>query len=587
MNLIQKHLNIGNEKFFQIFGDESNIENLKLYQLFCKDYISDPDKIRNYINLKTKNFIDESFEKILLSEERQISQGSSYDLNYFINWMNTFIKILFNNVVSSLDIKHLISRIDYGKNTSSNSYFQKEYYKYFMNKFLNNEVMAKENTYPDKFSLKLIRTKSFHDILSDNWKDVNFTSIIEICEILNKLKYYEQDVSSFMNLIINKFDDIEYIKKLLDYIIKKFIEEDLQISNEENEKYNFRFLVDNLKCNGYLLYEEYYKNIKLRYKQQINIDTLKKDINIVKYFMLIISCKDNNMVNRQVNEMLITTRDYLYDLEDSYNNNTAYRKITVEAKTDKYKNINPTINIKREITHFRIFKYNNSTNEIINNFKISNKVEIFMDVYRSYYKSRYPDRFIEFDILTSTIISKMKFNEKIYYVHMALIQFMVLEKIFASDKQIGITALEISEQINIKLNLLTDTFNSLLKIKLVKRVISDDITPENIHFCINYDFEYEKNKISISNLVLKEINNVEKVKEFLHDRNIIILCNIVDYIKKNKFFTEDVLSDYLVYKIPFKFTSEALQTVIEDAIKKEFILKEDMGNDVIYKYIEP
>ena len=51
-----------------------------------------------------------------------------------------------------------------------------------------------------------------------------------------------------MNLIINKFDDIEYIKKLLDYIIKKFIEEDLQISNEENEKYSHFFITYVLPC---------------------------------------------------------------------------------------------------------------------------------------------------------------------------------------------------------------------------------------------------------------------------------------------------------------------------------------------------
>jgi len=107
---------------------------------------------------------------------------------------------------------------------------------------------------------------------------------------------------------------------------------------------------------------------------------------------------------------------------------------------------------------------------------------------------------------------------------------------------------------------------------------------KNIRFVINKNFTFEKNKISISNLIIKENTDTEKIKEFLHDRNTIVLCNIVHYAKKNKFFSKDVLIEYLQYNIPFKLNEEYIENAIKEAIGKEYIELTELENDVLYKY---
>ena len=169
---------------------------------------------------------------------------------------------------------------------------------------------------------------------------------------------------------------------------------------------------------------------------------------------------------------------------------------------------------------------------------------------------------------------------------MALIQYIVLDKIFTFSD--GVNLLKLSEITSIQVENLQETINSLLQIKIIKRSNAKSI--EELKFYINYDFTHENNKISISSLVIKEKEEKEIKREFLHDRNTIILSNIYDYIKKNRTFTKDVLITELQYKIPFKINLEQIDSVIKTLLDKEHIifiqLQNQYGLEEIYKYVE-
>ena len=184
-----------------------------------------------------------------------------------------------------------------------------------------------------------------------------------------------------------------------------------------------------------------------------------------------VSQKDSNTTNRKVNELLIGMKNYIEDIEESYYNNIAYRKITMRQESEKYKSIDLS-SYNRENSTFVIFKYSNSAQSGINGFTLCHQIEPYFDIYKSYYNSRYPDREIEFDPIKSTLIVKMVFNSKSYYVHLVLIQYIVMDKLFGVKENEGLGIREISTQTGMGVKNLQQTINSLLHIKLIKQFIA-------------------------------------------------------------------------------------------------------------------
>lgn len=554
--------------YLSINKDYSDLEFLGIYnsinsyQKYYLQYGIEPESVKENLISKIKTYIDNIYNMINIENA---------DINYYIENINTKSKIKFKQVIKDIDIDHLISMMDYKdkKVDSYYKYFQSEYYKYFNMKIINGVYNLAKNP-----------THHLHEQIDEFWSNINFENIINFTHTLNRMKYFGQNVEIFQHIIENKFDSKDNIKKLTDYIVSNFVEEsdlsnDLDEFSEDNDKekrFNFRFVIENLKSHGFSLFEDYFVQIKSRYKQQINIEHVKKDKKLVYYFMQIISSKDSNSVNRYVNDMLIRIRDYLYDIEDSYNNNIAYAKIRVEKSSEKYAELDLT-QLKRENYNFTVFKYC-FADELVSKFKPTKKLEPYLDIYRAYYKSRYPDRDFEIDIIKSTMVTKIKFD-KIYYVHLTLIQYLVYDIIYKSDKD-GIGILEISTQTDIPVSNLQETINSLIKIKLIAR--SADSTIENIKLVCNNNFTYEKNKISIASMIIKDKigEQVEKVKEFMFDKSMIVLCNIIDYVKKNNYFYEDTIEESIKYKIPFTVTQELVKKAIEEALKKEMIKKIDI-----------
>ena len=567
MSLIESYLNINNDySDLNIFGIGSGlIESIISYQRYYVEYYKNPDNVNDYIINKIHNFIDEKYNKINIDNA---------DINYYIQHINIESKIKFKDVIKQIDIDHLISMMDYKQNSSNNyKKFHSEYFKYFNNKITNGKYNMKNSD----------KNLHLHEQIDENWTNITFNNVIEFTQTLNRMKYFGQNVENFQFIIENKFDNKDNIKKLIEYLTENFVEEnELAVDefsiddNTETKRFNFRFVIDNLKSNGFSLFEDYFVQLKNRYKQNINIEHIKRDKRLVNYFMQIVSAKDSNSVNRFVNDMLIRIRDYLFDLEDSYNNNQAYQKIRVEKTSEKYAELDLS-NLKRDNHNFIVMKYNFGPDDLVNKIKLNEKIEPYFDIFKAYYKSRYPDREIDFDIINSTLIVKMKYESKVYYIHMALIQYIVLDTIMKSES--GCNILELVSKTDIPILNIQDAINSMLKIKLIARTTSDSI--ENIKFVHNKNFSYEKNKISIASMVLKDkvLEKDEKPKEFLHDRSMIVLCNIVDYVKKNKFFCEDTIMESIKYKIPFTVGDELLKKVIEEAISKDLIKKVVVPNN--------
>lgn len=577
------------------------LEEIGNYQMLYKQKLQNPEKVKEHLSKYISTYVDNYHKKINVHDA---------DINYYLKGVCESYNEKFNSIVEKMDINHIIKMIDYTNEKNDENTFKmlmNMYFKLFGDKVLCGQFGKSNNFLSEQ--------------INDNWSSVNLVNLLNFADVLSKLKYYKADTSIYDAVFQSKFDDVANIQKLLEFINKNYLvskESTTSISDinemqkqeykSDDLKYNFRFIIENLKSNGFLLFEQYYKNIQSRY-EQINIDTVNRDLKLVKHFMMIISQNEQTNVNRYVNDMLIRIRNYLFDLQESYYNNQTYQKIKIRAESEKYQNVDMN-NYNRELTNFKIFKYNYCTNPenilarahnfeagndvdtqnsnlVINYKNISKNLAGYFDIYRSYYKTRHPDREIEYDLIDSTIIVKMKFDEKPYYIHMALIQYIVLDKIM--EKEDGVNVQEISESLGLPLSKLNDTFNSLLKIRIAKRTSKPNDTT-NIKFVLNKDFAFEKNKLSISGLVKKEIVEAKPTqRDFLHDRDMIVLCNLVHYVKKNTYFSKDTILEELTYKIPFKLTDEYINKAIEKAIKDDYIKLQEVPNgngtvDVLYQY---
>jgi len=564
MSLVERHLNLNNTNLQEFLSDLDNtiqVNNLCEYQNLYLQYQNNTEEVFKVIKLKINEYIKKNIEKVFVS---------NVDINYILDKISFYENIKFYVILKNLQIDNIINMMDYISNEKKKNYNQikKDYYLE-----LNN----------------LLCSQLYHKI-NDDWSKINIENFIKFTLIINKLSHNQIDVDNYKNLISEKFDDQSTILKFIDYLKNNFVNndkdtDDLDVITEKTDKFNFRFILDNMKSNAYLLFEEFYKSIRIKYSNYnvVTIDALRKDIRLTKYFIYVIANKEKNNINRYVNEILLKTKNFLYDVEDSYNNNYAFYKIKFNASSEKYKNFNLSL-CKRDISTFQILKYNFAPDNLVKVNTSFSKLEPYIDMYKSYYVNRYPDRDFEIDFIKSNLIVKINSLGKNYFIHLALIQYIVLD-IIMKNKQ-GICAKQLASDINVRISNLNETFNSLLKIKLIKR-ISDTI------FTFNEDFSYDKQKISIFGLIKKDDKQNEKAeREFLHDRSVILLCNLVNYSKHNSFFTIDVAQEKLGYKVPFKFSREDLEKAISEAIKENYIKEIDVpdtegnSNQIYYQYEE-
>jgi hypothetical protein len=568
-NSVDRYLNLKTDSLIRLFKDMD--ETIKLdplieYQSLYKQYETDPETVKTII----KKRIDENFAE--MTKKIFIEKA---DVNYIIGKLYFYEDIKFRDKLKNIFIDTLIIMMDYNLDVKENYNYFKNYYYSLLSSLINCNI---------------------YEFLVNQLDKITIDNFVKLTKIITKISYSNINIDSYKNFINDKFDDIELVKKLINFIKENIIDiKDTELEDNKNQnfndlihKYDIRFIIDNMKANAYLLFEEYYKYVKARYinyKGPITtfpIKELKNDIKLVKYFMFLISIKDKTNINRYVNEILLRIKSYLYDIEDSYNNNYSYYKIKIVGSSEKYKNYNLAL-YKRDISTFQIIKYNFAPDNFLTSSHISDNLKPYIDMYKSFYSARYPDRDFEVDFIKSNLITKITCLSKDYYIHLALIQYVVLDIIVNSAE--GILAKEISATLNIKLSLLNEAFNSLLKIKIIMR-------NSESRFIFNNEFTYDKSKISIFGLIKKyddEESAKSAEKEFMHDRSVILLCNLVNYAKRNAPFTIDFVNEKLSTIVPFKFTKENLETALKDAIKDNYISEIKEGSaesSILYRYEE-
>jgi hypothetical protein len=598
MTLTMRYLNFqsGSDILTRIGVNTSLQSNLDSYNECFLNYSSNPNKINEFIKSQIINYVDKNYSLINIVDA---------DINYYIERINLFLENKFKDIIEEINVIHIISMCDYfsNKNKSTDNSNITNHYIYWRNEYYK---IVEDIILCGKYKIFGLNDKeTLITLLEKNWNNIKFDNLIKFANTLNKIKFLGQDVSKYIVLISNKFDEIENLTKLLVYIEKKleyinpdtkaYTEKETQVEFDyekerktSNSKYNYRFVLDCLKSNCYLLFEEFNFNIKNKYKKQQQIETIITDKRIINYFLYIVSQKDSNTTNRKVNELLISIKNYIEDIEESYYNNISYKKITVKQESDKYKSVDLN-SYNRENSTFTIFKYSNINQSNINGFTLSPQIEPYFDIYKNYYKSRYPDREVEFDPIKSTMIVKIVFNSKQYYIHMALIQYIVMDKLFKVKENDGLGIKEISSQTNIDVKNLQQTINSLLHIKLIKHS-SNTSNIADMKFYINYDFMHQTNKISICSLIIPKEQKVLEERELIHDRNTIILSNLYDYIKKNKTFSIDNIYDEISKnKLPFKIELEQIISAIKVMVEKEDIIEiigVNQSNIKTYKYCQ-
>lgn len=552
--IINKYIHIGKLDGFRHLN-ENIVKNLDEYQNIFISSLNNPTIIQKYIDNKLNAYTNDIYAKININA----------DINYYLENIYIHGKKKTKDIIIQNNIMQYIKLLNYTVDESLYDEIKRMYYNaYYKN------IISKE--YNGKTILKYIE---------DNWNNIDTDKLLNFLVMIRKINYHlNNTVNDYHDIIMNKYDNEENIKKLITYIKNNFIEikdEHVNdVNDSEDKRFNFRYVLDNIKANGYLFYEMYFKDLLSRYSV-LNIVSLNNELKVVRYFMTIIAQKEKTNVNRYVNEMLIKIRDYIYDLQDSYYNNANYQKIKVLNESDNYKDIDLE-DYKRNKSCFKILKYNyyNETENNVLECKTPLSVSPYLAMYSSYYKSRYPDRQVQYDYVESSLIVKLEFD-KIYYIHMALLQYIVLDNIMKFKD--GIECVKLAENINVPLVKLNSTLNSLLKIKLIKRTMSEPIL-----FLLNDDFTFEKNKLSIANLIKNNDKNV-KEREFLHDRDMIVLCNIVNYLKKYKFTTSDTIIENISYKIPFTITNEYIERAIKKGIDDNYIKERIIDNNqIIYEY---
>ena len=162
---------------------------------------------------------------------------------------------------------------------------------------------------------------------------------------------------------------------------------------------------------------------------------------------------------------------------------------------------------------------------------------------------------------------------------MSIMQFILLDII--NKNKNGIDVFNIASTINIKLKLLESTFNSLLKIRLIKRNTDYVFYPNN-------DFSYPDKKISIFNLVntntSTNIDSEKLERQFVHDKNLILQCNVINFAKKNREFTLDTLTKHLAKVIPFIVDESTLAKCLEKCVNDNYLLLND--DKYVYEELE-
>jgi len=532
-------------EYVSTMNKSNDVSKILEYNMVYNESLKDKTYVENYLKKKFENYQYENSKKIFIPNA---------DINYIIEMILHIENKYFNKVLETLNIDTISNISSYGRNSN--------YLKY---KKMYLEIMYK-NIFENENLLLLL--------LDKHWDNLKFQNLINFTILLITLNDNNVDIERFNSYISSKLNIPDTLKKII-IIFREMYDTD---NNSKTLYLKMKYIINNLMTDGLLLFQEFEKDIiNYSIKNQLNLRKCEIDIGLITMFINIIQNKDKTASSRNVNEILLRIKSFLTDIKNNCLDNDAYTKINIAVQTDKYKDLDvKTIDRKKCI--FKIFKYSVCTdNSVTDNCVFSNEIQMYIDIYKSYFNSRYPDRVLSFNLFSSPMIIKFKINSEIYHIHMSIMQFILLDII--NKNKNGIDVFKIASMINVKLKHLENVFNSLLKIRLIKRTNDYVFYPNN-------DFNYTDKKISIFNLVNTNVNiDNDKVEhQFVHDKNLILQCNVVNFAKKNREFTLDTLNKHLSKVIPFTIDDTTLTKCLEKCINDNYLLLND--DKYVYEELE-
>jgi hypothetical protein len=532
-------------EYVSTMNKSNDVSKILEYNMVYNESLKDKTYVENYLKKKFENYQYENSKKIFIPNA---------DINYIIEMILHIENKYFNKVLETLNIDTISNISSYGRNSN--------YLKY---KKMYLEIMYK-NIFENENLLLLL--------LDKHWDNLKFQNLINFTILLITLNDNNVDIERFNSYISSKLNIPDTLKKII-IIFREMYDTD---NNSKTLYLKMKYIINNLMTDGLLLFQEFEKDIiNYSIKNQLNLRKCEIDIGLITMFINIIQNKDKTASSRNVNEILLRIKSFLTDIKNNCLDNDAYTKINIAVQTDKYKDLDvKTIDRKKCI--FKIFKYSVCTdNSVTDNCVFSNEIQMYIDIYKSYFNSRYPDRVLSFNLFSSPMIIKFKINSEIYHIHMSIMQFILLDII--NKNKNGIDVFKIASMINVKLKHLESTFNSLLKIRLIKRTNDYVFYPNN-------DFNYTDKKISIFNLVNTNVNidNDKVERQFVHDKNLILQCNVVNFAKKNREFTLDTLNKHLSKVIPFTIDDITLTKCLEKCINDNYLLLND--DKYVYEELE-
>jgi hypothetical protein len=546
-----------------MFEDDDNDSFAKLMKKY------DVTVKKNVYSQQFNNFYDNRKEydeyienKIYMYLTEKLNEHNKIDINEIISNFEYLLNRRINDIFDEIGIKEIV---DINKTKGNN---KRQIY---------NEILYR--------SLFLSKRKNqnhneFVTYFSDNIEYISIESLSKLSLVLERAEYFSlknnkiicEEIKNLKMMISELFDESKNINKLIKYVQENYINE-----NENNYSYelttnkkNIKYLINNMKCSGYLFFKNYLIFLQNKYSHSSNIESINKDKKLVNYFIFII--KDSKTsTSIIINKLLLNIKMYLDDTEDSYYNMMNYKKIDIRVCSDKYKNIKVD-ELKRNNVNFNIARsiFTNNKND---EFNMPSDITIYKNILESYYGSRYLDRKLYVDNYESTVKIKLNFGIKSYTLEMNMFQYSILKLMHISS---NINLSKIIEKTGMDINLIEKIINEFLELELIKR------TNERIDetkFTINKNFCHENNNLNITQkIIAKNLKN-----DSLFEKNKIIYCVLIDLLKKSEQLSFGTIYSEVSKKLPFNVEIGEIYNEINKGIDIEDINEEPPKDTCPYK----
>ena len=575
------HLNFDNS-FLNYFNE--NLENHLMYREFFinngnNTFDNTFNNASDNCNKKIISFIEEQIKNKILQKHKLI-QNISIEINF-----NNIINVLTYSFTKFIKEEKLQHYLNLAENYKINSIEQ--IYNYYR-KTMFDIILFGKYKYNEQDFLTI------SDIIKQNiinFSDKKLFSVIHLSIYIKNISNDNTYLLNFSNILQNYFDNHEIIHKIINIMIYQYI-------NQSNDIDENIISLKYLKSGGYLIFETYFNYLKTLIATLIKQNNCNETTQILTRHsdfikQLINNRKNDNEIKiSQLNEILLTIKNYINDALVNNEINENYLKVKMKNNPQK---------IGSNISHNQ--QQSNYVHEIYSfNYDIGNSYAFgdikdnlpYTTLFNYFHSDKFINREINYDIVNSTINIKLKnYHNTIFVVN--IIQFKILAIII--DKH---TLKEATK------NVMNNLFNKFSR-NIVNDAIKSLVNSNIIEYC---NFEKEGDNITIYKLCkdsndnlmengieLKQLNESEpkvielykKMKKFARypenhsfafERQQIILCNIIQFAKNVKKFTIQDLFYYCCDNIPFIIDWETLIIILEN--ESDYIEQ----NGDVYNYLE-